>query len=102
MQNYELRFRMPRNHPVPRLQDLRVAREILAVKRPIRMVIQFLVTLVEAVGGCEESHRIGNMNRHRQIEPPASIPHGIETSVAYGQKFSGRDVLSWRPALTFQ
>ena len=66
------------------------------------MVIQFLVTLVEPVGGREESHRIGNMNRHRHIEPPAGIPHGIETSVVYRHQFSGRDVLSEIQAQSLQ
>ena len=81
MQHDKLRLRMPREDAVARFQQLRVAWEVAAVKRPVRMVIQLFISLVEAVSGSEESDGIGNMNGHGHVELSARVPHGIEAGI---------------------
>src|SRR6266576_6974368 len=51
------------------------------MERPVRMIIQLLAALVEPVRGCKECDWIRNMNRHRQIQLAAGLPHRIKTHV---------------------
>ena len=81
MQRDELRFRMACHHAIARFDQLGVAGKIAAVKRPVGMIVQLLVTFVEAVGRSEERDRVGDVNCDRHVELPARIPHGIEARI---------------------
>src|SRR5579859_1428155 len=65
VKNNELRLGMALQNAVARFQNFRVAWKILPMKRPIRMIVQFLEALVEAIDGQKESFRIRNVDRHR-------------------------------------
>src|SRR5882724_11568115 len=77
VQDNKLRLRVPGDDTVPRREQLVVAGKVSAMERPVRMIVEFFVTFVEAVGWQEECNRIRNMNRHRKIQLAARIPHGI-------------------------
>src|SRR5215471_2090277 len=81
MQQDEVRLRMARENPVSGLQELGVAREVLAVKRPVRVIVQFFESFVEPVGGQKERFGIGNMDRHGHVQGSAGFPHRIEAAV---------------------
>ena len=69
------------NNAVARFEQLGVAGKIVIVKRPVGMIIQFFIALVEAVSRGEERNRIGDMNGDRHAELPARVPHRIEARV---------------------
>src|ERR1700722_454149 len=81
MQRYKLSSGMPVNHPVTRGDQLRVAGKISSIERPVRMIIQLFVALVEAIRGGEKCNRIRNVNCHGNVELSASVPHGIKTDI---------------------
>lgn len=58
MKGDELRLRMPCKESVACCQQLRVRREILAIERPVRMIVQFFVALVEPVNRPEKCHGV--------------------------------------------
>src|SRR6266581_1010579 len=94
MEHYELRLSVAGQDAVARLQQFGVTGKIAAVKRPIRMIVQFLEALVETVDGKEESFRIRNVDRHRDSQRPARFPHGIEPLVIHFHEWPRRDVLT--------
>ena len=55
MQGYKLRLRMPLNHSVARRNQLGVAGEVFSVERPVRMIIQFLISFIKTIGGVKKS-----------------------------------------------
>src|SRR5437660_11105482 len=77
----ELRLEMPRDDPIASGDQLVITGKVPTIERPVRMIVQFLVALVEAVRGCKECDWIRNMNRHRQIQLAAGLPHRIKTHV---------------------
>ena len=58
------------------------------------MVRQLLVALVEPVGGSEEGNRVGDVNRDRHVQLPASIPHRVESRIVDLNQFSGGRALA--------
>src|SRR5215469_14197920 len=57
------------------------------------MVVELLVTLVEAIGRCEERDRIGNVNGNRNIQLATGIKHGIESGIINLNQRAGGNVL---------
>src|ERR1700722_9577839 len=62
VQSYEGRLWMARDHAIAGGQQLCLRRKILPVEGPVRMMTQLFPAFVEAVGGREESIRIGDVN----------------------------------------
>lgn len=48
---------------------------------PVRVSVQLLPTLVNAVDRQEEGFRIGNVDRHRHLQGADGLPHGVETRI---------------------
>ena len=65
------RLRMSREHAVAGLEQLVERGEVLAVERPVRVFVQLLVALVEAIDRREERFRIGDVDRDRHPERAA-------------------------------
>ena len=93
---------MPRDHPVPCLQNLGVGWELLPMERPVRVIVQLLVALVEAIGRQEKGDRVGDMDGHRHVQLAARLPHGIEAGIVDGDEFAGGDVLSQIQSESFE
>jgi hypothetical protein len=53
------------------------------------MVVQLFIAFVEAVYRKVKSFGVGDVDGHRQIEPRAGFPHGIETAVVHRNQASG-------------
>ena len=53
----------------------------MVAKRPIGMIAELFVSLVEPVGGQEEGGRVGDMDCDGHLQLAADIPHGIETGI---------------------
>ena len=85
---------MPGYDTVARGQQLSVAGKIMIVKRPIGVIIQFFVALVEAVSRREERDRIGNVDSHGKVQLPADIPHGIKSGIIDLDQGPGSDVFA--------
>src|SRR5215471_4870383 len=85
---------MTRENAIARREQFRVAGKIVTIKRPIGMVVELLVSLVESVGGCEERDGIGNVNGHRHIQLATGVPHGIKTRIINLDQGAGGDVLT--------
>ena len=93
VQHNELRSGMPRHNTIARRQQLFVIGKVAAVKRPIGMIVQLFVALVEAVRRSKERNRVRNVNGHRNIELCTGIPHGIKACVVNSHEGPGCDVL---------
>ena len=52
------------------------------------MLDEFLITLVGGIDGKEESLRISAMYEHRDPEPSAFLPRGIESRVVDRNQFA--------------
>ncbi len=50
--------------------------------------MKFLEALIETVDRLEECHRIGNVNRHRQPQGAARLPHRVEPPVVHLDQFA--------------
>src|SRR5437660_12595033 len=72
---------MPRDDPIASGDQLVITGKVPAIERPVRMIVQFLVALVEAVRGCTECDWIRNMNPNRQIQLAAGLPPRIKKHV---------------------
>src|SRR5689334_14359063 len=79
---------------VPSLNQLRVRGKISAVKRPIRMVIQFFKPLVKTVNRREEGHWIGDVNRDWHVQGGTGFPHRIEARIVNFHQFARGDVFA--------
>ena len=77
----ELRLRVAGVDAVAGGQDLREAREVLAVERPVGMEAELVVALVEAVDGQEERLRVGDVDEDRQLGRGAGLPHRVEARI---------------------
>ena len=85
---------MARDQAVASLKQLRIARKIIIIKRPVRMIVEFLIPLVKAIGRSEECNRVRDVNRDRHFQLPTGVPHGIEPRVVNFHQFARRDVLA--------
>src|SRR4029077_17728967 len=83
---------MSGKHAVPCFQQFFVAGEISSVKRPVRVIVQFLVAFVKPIRRSKKRHRIGNVNGHWYIELTADVPHGIESWIVDLYQGSGGGV----------
>src|SRR6266581_5101665 len=81
MEHDELRLRVSRDYSIASGEQFLIAGKISSMKRPVRMVIQFLIALVEAVRRSKECNRIRDMNRYREVELATGVPHGIKSGV---------------------
>src|ERR1035438_8390186 len=72
---------MTGHDPVSRFEQRGISGKVTTVERPVRMIVQLLVTLVEPIGGSEEGNRVGDVNRDGHVQLPARIPHWIEPSI---------------------
>ena len=57
------------------------------IEMPIWMTIQFFPTLVEAIKGLKECHRIGDVDQNRNIQLACSCPERIETRIIDRDQF---------------
>ena len=80
------RPRVTREQSIARLDDRREAGKVAAVERPVGMVRQLLVALVEPIDRREERLRIGDVDGHRQLQRGAGLPHRIEARVVDGHQ----------------
>src|SRR3984885_12527960 len=85
---------MARDDSVAGGDQLRIAREIATVEGPVGMIAQLLVALIEAIDRAKEGDRIGDMDRDRDPEIAAYVPHGIEARVIDGDQLPCRDVFA--------
>src|SRR5450759_4673679 len=65
----------------PRLLQFAIAWKILSMEGPIRVSVQLLPTLIEAVDRQEEGLRIGSVDRHRHLQGSDGLPHEVETRI---------------------
>src|ERR1700756_4837086 len=77
----ELRPGMSSDDPIASGNQLVITRKVSSMERPVGMIVQLLIALVEAIRGRKECDWIRNMNRHRKIKLAAGIPHRIKTRV---------------------
>src|SRR5450432_141786 len=94
VQHNKLRLGVPGDDTVASRDQLVIAGKVPAMERPVWMIVQLLITLVEAVGWQEECDRIRNMNCYWKIELAARIPHGIKTWVVNLYQRTRRYVLA--------
>src|ERR1700751_146759 len=80
---------MSSDDPIASGNQLVITRKVSAMERPVRMIVQLLIALVEAIRGREECNGIRNMNRHRKIKLAAGIPHRIKTRVINSHQRTG-------------
>ncbi len=64
------------------------------MERPVGMIAQFLVPLVESVGRSEEGNRVGDMNCDWHIQLSAGVPHRVEPGIVDLYQPPGGKVLS--------
>jgi hypothetical protein len=77
---------------VARFQQFRLAGKILAVERPVRMIIQLLEPFVGTVDRQKESDGVGDMDGDRHVEGAAGFPHCVKSHVIHLHQLSGGDV----------
>ena len=71
---------------VARVQQRAIRRIVPAVERPVRMVVELLEALVEAIDRQEERFRVRHVNRDRHLQRGARLPHRIEPAIVDGDE----------------
>ena len=93
MQCNEVSFGMTRDHSVSRLNQLGIRGKIVVMKRPIGMIAELLVSLVEPIRGREKGNWIGDMDCDGHLQMAADLPHGIKPGIVDLHELSGGDVV---------
>ena len=90
-----VRARVPRDDAVERVHELLERREVAAVERPVRVVVQLLEALVEAVDRQEERLGIGDVDRNRHASSDAHASHiGSKRAIVHLDERARRPVLA--------
>ena len=71
-----------------------VAGEILSVKRPVRMRVQFLKAFVEAINRQEKRFGVGGVNRDWHLVRACCLPHRIEATIINFDQLARRHILA--------
>ena len=79
VQNDKLCPRMAGEYTVARFEQCSIARKVVVVKRPMWVIVQFFVALVEAIRGREECDWIRNVDRYWHVQLATGVPHGIKS-----------------------
>src|SRR6185295_14141936 len=79
VQDDKVSLRMPGNDAISRFQQLRIARKIVAVKRPVGVIVELIKALIEPIRGQKKSFGVRNVNGYRDSQRSACIPHRVET-----------------------
>src|ERR1041385_2932672 len=77
----ELGFRMTRENTIAGLKQLCISGKVVIVERPVGVIVQLFVTLIEAVSWREKCNRIGDVNCHGYIQLGTGLPHRVKTTI---------------------
>ena len=98
MQSDKVRLRVARKHSIPCFQNFRVGGEPAAEVRPIRVIVQFLVTLIEAIRWREKCQWIRYVNGDGHLQAGTSLPHRVESGIIHLHQFAAGCLLAQREA----
>ena len=102
VQGHPRGLRMSCEDAIARGQQVLERRKVAPVERPVRVVVQLLVPLVEAVRRQEERLRVANVDGHRDAERRAGFPHRIEPRIVDRHEPPRRAVLAQIEAKNLQ
>ena len=68
--------------------------KVAIVKRPVRMIIELLIALVETIGRSKKRDRVRYVNSHGHVQLATDVPHGIESRIIDLYEYAGSNVFS--------
>src|SRR5580658_7393748 len=93
MQHNEPCVRMTSYHSVSRFDQLSIGGKVSSVERPVWMIVQLFVSLIEPIGGSKEGNGVGDVYCDGHVQLPARVPHRIKSRIVDFHQLSRGDVI---------